>query len=102
MAQVVWPICYSENREEKRSFSAPLVDPQLFRQLIPLTVHHRLSFLVHQDLVWPGAGEAFAFPLAGSVDAHFRAEVRKPGSMIERINRTKGELNVALRIDVVQ
>ena len=71
-------------------------------KLFPPLGHTLLRLRVHGDLVGPGTGEAFAGPLACGVDAHLGAEVRQARGVVERINRSEGELNVALRVDVVQ
>jgi hypothetical protein len=47
-----------------------LSQPQLFRQCFPLAVDQSFRLCVHHDFVRPAAGEAFARPLAGGVDAH--------------------------------
>src|ERR1700682_4346265 len=77
------------------------LDPQIFRQRFPFASHQRLGFFVHQNFVWPGTSEAFAGPFAGGIDAHFRAVIWEARGMVERIDGTKCELDVALRVDVI-
>src|SRR5579863_3386275 len=48
-----------------------LIQPQLF----PLLIHQHFGLFVHLDFVGPGAGEAFAGPFAGGVNAHLRSVV---------------------------
>src|ERR1700719_77527 len=78
------------------------LDPQLLHELCPLTVHELLGLGVHDNFGGPGAGEAFAGPPAGGVDAHLRSVVWQARGVVEGIDRAEGELNVALGIDVVQ
>ena len=63
-------------------------------------VHQR--FCIHDNLIVPGAGEAFGGPFAGGVDAHFRSVIRQARIVVKRIDRVERELYVALRIDVVE
>jgi hypothetical protein len=59
--------------------------------------------LEHPDhTVRPSRAKAFARPLAGGVHAHLRAVVRQAAGVVERIHRPHDELDVALRVDVVQ
>src|SRR2546426_6777722 len=81
---------------------AHLLQSQLFCQLLPLAVDQGFGLGVHQDFIRPGTREAFARPLAGSVNAHLRAVIWQAGSVVERINRPQRELDVALGIDVVE
>src|SRR5439155_4408477 len=81
---------------------AHLLQPQLFRQLLPFAVDQSFGLGVHQDFIRPGTREAFARPLAGSIDAHLRAVIRQAGSVVERIDRSERELYVALGMDVVE
>src|SRR5271166_2093863 len=46
--------------------------------------------------------EPFLFPFARGVDSHLRPVIRQAAGVVERIHRPQHELNVALRIDVVQ
>jgi hypothetical protein len=48
------------------------------------------------------AGEAFAGPLPGRVDAHLGTVVGKSAGVIERIDGAEHELNVALGVDIVE
>src|SRR5579863_85270 len=79
-----------------------LVDAQLFCQCLPFAVDQDLCLGIHDNFIGPRAREALAGPLARGIDAHFRPEVWQPAGMVERIDRTEGELDVALRIDVVE
>ena len=77
-------------------------NPQLFRERLPLCIHQSLGFRVHLDFIRPRPGKAFGRPFTGGIDAHLRAVVRQSGSVIERIDRPQRELDIALRIDVIQ
>src|SRR5437016_11643523 len=81
---------------------AHLLQSQLFCQLLPLAVDQGFGLGVHQDFIRPGTREAFARPLAGSVNAHLRAVIGQARSVVERIDRSERELYVALGIDVVE
>src|ERR1700674_67997 len=93
--------CHSEQSEESLSM-AGLPERSLDPQLFPLLVHQRLGFFVHQNLIRPGTRESFAGPFAGGIDAHLRSVVGQAGSVVERIDGPQHELNIALRIDVVE
>src|SRR5438132_12742065 len=76
--------------------------PDVETQARPQGIDLPLRFLVHHYLIRPGTREPFARPLAGGVDAHFGAEVGQARRMLELIDRTQHELNVALRVDVIE
>jgi hypothetical protein len=61
-----------------------------------------LDFLRHADSFWPGTRKSFAGPLARGVHAHLAAEIWQARSVVERIDGTEGELDVALWIDIVE
>src|SRR5947208_10297274 len=92
--------CFAASNGEV--FPLNSLQSQLFRQLLPLAVDQGFGLGVHQDFIRPGTREAFARPLAGSVNAHLRAVIWQAGSVVERINRPQRELDVALGIDVVE
>src|SRR5580700_11129253 len=83
---------------DNRLLTTASLQPKLF----PPLRHSRLCRFIHADLIRPRPGKAFRRPLTRGVDAHLRAEVRQPRGVIERIDRAQRELDVALRIDVVQ
>src|SRR5215831_18920300 len=56
----------------------------------------------HFDFPGPRPTEALRFPLPGSVNPHLGPKIRKPGRVIELIDRPQGELYVAFGIDVIQ
>src|SRR2546428_12560906 len=45
----------------------------------PKTLHFLFGLRVHDDLIRPGAVEAFPRPLARGVNSHFGSEVRQAG-----------------------
>src|SRR2546422_10541048 len=100
----LWKVMLTDvsRRRTVRYFPLNSLQPQLFRQLLPFAVDQSFGLGVHQDFIRPGTREAFARPLAGSIDAHLRAVIRQAGSVVERIDRSERELYVALGIDVVE
>ena len=71
-------------------------------QLGPDCIDARFGGAVHFDHGGPGAVEAFGLPFARGVDAHLGTVVRQARGVIERIDGTESELDVALRVDVVR
>src|ERR1700751_293623 len=71
-------------------------------QPLPDTVHTRNCSAVHLDHRGPGPVEALRRPLPRRVDPHLAPVVRQTRGVIERIDRPHGELDIALRIDVVR
>ena len=63
--------------------------------------HFGFGRAVHLDHRRPRPLEAFGLPLARRVDAHLRSVVGQARGVVERIDGTERELNVALGIDVV-
>src|SRR2546426_11951999 len=60
--------CFAASKGEVFPLSS--LQPQLFRQLLPLALDQSFGLGVHENFIRPGTREAFARPLAGSVDAH--------------------------------
>src|SRR5437870_1405838 len=100
----LWKVMLTDvsRRRTVRYFPLNSLQPQLFRQLLPLAVDQGFGLGVHQDFIRPGTREAFARPLSRSVDAHLRAVIGQARSVVERIDRSERELYVALGIDVVE
>src|ERR671931_441477 len=76
---------------EHLSSHRPLVYPQFF----PQGIHATFGLVIHANLLGPGAGKAFGGPLAGGVNAHFGAEIRQAGRVVERVHWAESELDVA-------
>src|SRR5438132_11008815 len=100
----LWKVMLTDvsRRRTVRYFPLNSLQPQLFRQLLPLALDQGFGLGVHQKLVRPGTRESFARPLTGSVDAHLRSVIGQARSVVERIDRSERELYVALGIDVVE
>src|SRR5258706_12694375 len=73
-----------QKRQTRVSVPDELVDPQLFGQRLPLAVPRSLRLRIHDNLIGPGAGEAFGGPFAGGVDAHLGAVVGQAAGVVER------------------
>src|SRR5438477_10855366 len=69
---------------------------------LPQLVHPPLHLRRHLDHIRPGSREAFARPLSGRVDSHFRTVIGQAAGMVQRIHRALDELDVALGVDVIQ
>src|SRR5437016_9179726 len=74
--------CFAASNGEV--FPLNSLQSQLFCQLLPLAVDQSFGLGIHQNLIWPGTGEAFARPLSRSVDAHLRAVIWQARSVVER------------------
>src|SRR4051794_36566006 len=71
-------------------------------QFFPAFGYAILHVLRHVEDFGPGALEAFTRPLARGIDAHLGTEVGETRGVVEGVDRAERELNVALRVDVVQ
>ena len=79
-------------------FATLLIDTQA----LPLFIHDSFDHRVHRDLLGPRTRKAFGGPLTSGVNAHLGTVVRQARGVIERIDGTKRELDVPLRVDVIQ
>src|SRR5437764_6311788 len=68
----------------------------------PKFVHSAHHCWRHLYYIRPPTRESFRGPLRGRIYAHFGAKIRKATSMIERVYRSRNELDITLRIDIVQ
>src|SRR5215468_6477912 len=75
---------------------------ELQAELWPELVDSPFNLFSHLNFAGPRPGETFGLPLSGSIDPHFGAKIRQAGRVVELVDRTQHELNVAFRIDVVQ
>src|ERR1700733_6562552 len=79
-----------------------LLQTEFLGERLPLCVDRRLRLRIHHNFIGPRSGETLASPLARGVDTHLRSEVRQPASVIQGIDWAERELNIALRVDVVE
>src|SRR5262249_51360273 len=92
----------SWRRDSNRIPSTRSSKSQFLGQCLPFAVNQTFGALVHEDFAWPGTRKSFTRPFTGGIDAHFGTEIRQARSVVERIDRAQGKLNIALGIDVVQ
>src|SRR5262249_35675867 len=69
---------------------------------LPQVVDPAFHVLRHTNLARPWAAESFAGPFSRSVNAHFGAVIREAAGVVQRVDWAKDELDIPLRIDVVQ
>src|SRR5258706_10189098 len=79
-----------QKRQTRVSVPDELVDPQLFGQRLPLAVHLSLRLRIHDNLIGPGAGEAFRGPFAGGGGAPLWAVVCQAAGVVERAMGPRG------------
>src|SRR5579863_4230842 len=96
------PALYQLSYTHHAGTSSSLTNSQPQPGLLPQLVHPPLHFGRHFDHVRPRPRESFSRPLARRVHSHLRPEIHQPARVIERIDRPQHELNIPLRIDVVQ
>src|SRR5262245_44098836 len=87
--------------------AAPGFPPRLFSRLSepvlpPAPLDEGAHLRAHPHLVGPGAREPLRRPLPRGVDPDLRAEVREARGVVEGLDRAEDELEVALRVDVVE
>src|SRR5688572_3720702 len=71
-------------------------------EFFPDGIDARFYFRGHFEWFWPGPRKTFIGPFAGGINTHLRPVLRKSGGVIQHVDRSHHELNITLRVDVIE